>query len=370
MEATSRGRRPAHKSAATARRYGGFSAIRLIAALAVVYAHSFDLTGNRLRKPMFYIGDQQIRLGRIGVDVFFVMSGFLIAASWDRSSSLYDYARKRFARVWPALTCVVVLSVVVLGPLATKFSIGDYFSRSATYEYAWHNLTMFFGMRHELPGVFSNAAQGSVNGPLWTLPYELWGYVVIAALGCVRQLRRGPLLYLMLAATVSLFHFSYLGKLELRGELAGMGARDAVELATMFLLGALLSRVGDRLNERITLASGISMIATAFAFGIPAVYFIGLGLAVIGAGGFEGSITRAFDRLGDPSYGIYLFSYPLQQILYTTGAARTPSSMVVASFALSLLVGYISWYCIERPGLAWIVNRRPRQPKEHADRTL
>ena len=354
-------RAPAHRPATTTRHFGGFSAIRLVAALAVVYAHSYDLTGNRLRKPMFYIGHQQIRLGRIGVDVFFVISGFLIAASWDRSSSLSDYARKRIARVWPALTTVVLLSVVLIGPIATRLSIGDYFSRSATYEYAWHNLTMLFGMRHDLPGVFPNAAQGSVNGSLWTLPYELWGYVVIAALGCIRQLRKGPLLYLMLGATVTLFHLSYLNKFELRAELAGMGARDAVELATMFLLGASLSRVRDRLNQRLALTGGIALIAVAFAFGVPAIYFIGLGLAVIGAGGFEGSITRALDRFGDPSYGIYLFSYPLQQILYTTGAARTPRPMVMWSFALSLLVGYASWHCIERPGVAWIVASRSRR---------
>ena len=353
---------PAHVEAPAAhnRHYGGFAPIRLVAALGVVYAHSYDLTGNRRHKPTFSIGHQEIRLGRIGVDIFFVISGFLIATSWQRSQSARDYAVKRFARVWPALTCVVLLSVVVIGPIATELTVAQYFGRGATFDYAWHNLTMFFGIRHDLPGVFSSAAQGSVNGSLWTLPYELWGYVVIALLGTIRQLRQGPLLYGLLATTLGLFQLSYNGTIMLDSRVFGMSGRDGVELAAMFLFGAVLSRWSDRLNLRHLFASGVLLIFAAFVIGTPTPYLVGLGCAVIGAGGLHGSAIQTLDRLGDPSYGIYLFSYPIQQILYIYNVARSPAAMVLWSFGLAVAVGYCSWHAIEQPGLRLITRHARR----------
>ena len=67
----------------------------------------------------------------IAVHVFFVMSGFLIAASWLNSRSVLDFAAKRALRIMPALIVSVLFVVLVIGPLATRLPLGEYFRHPA-----------------------------------------------------------------------------------------------------------------------------------------------------------------------------------------------------------------------------------------------
>ena len=107
------------------RRYGGFDVLRIVAALAVILNHSFALTGNARDRISFFVGHHRVPLGTLGVSVFFVTSGFLVAGSWDRVRSARVFVRHRVARIWPAITMVVVLTVFVMGPLLTEVSLAD-----------------------------------------------------------------------------------------------------------------------------------------------------------------------------------------------------------------------------------------------------
>ena len=137
---------------ADARRYGGFDVIRIVAALSVVLYHSYAITGRDQDLPALWIGHYRMPLGSIGVAVFFVISGFLVATSWDRAPRWSVFAWHRFARIWPALTMTVVLTVVVLGPIVTTLPLHNHVASRRTALYLMRGVTVFGGSINALPG--------------------------------------------------------------------------------------------------------------------------------------------------------------------------------------------------------------------------
>ena len=94
-------------------RENNFDVLRLGAATAVLLSHSFVVTGEA--EPL--IGHWP--LGTLGVEVFFAISGFLIAMSWWRRPGLRSFFVRRGLRIMPALIVTVMVSAFLLGPLVT-----------------------------------------------------------------------------------------------------------------------------------------------------------------------------------------------------------------------------------------------------------
>ncbi|HEY3832372.1 MAG TPA: acyltransferase [Acidimicrobiia bacterium] len=343
-------------------RYDGLDVIRIIAATVVVVAHCFDLTGHTASKPGFHVGQHYMVLfGRLGVYVFFVISGFLIAASWERDPHAFAFLRRRVTRIFPALLVVVLLTVCVVGPIASSKSVGEYFTSRQTLQYGLRNSTMLLGMEHHLPGVFVNHPNGSVNGSLWTLPYELWAYVLVMALGVIGLLRRTAFVLLALGAAVWVFHYGVvLQRFQLNQSLFGITERDGLELGMLFLVGVLLARLRHRVDVRVFAVPGIVAIVSALLLNAPLLFLLGLGVATIGVGAFGGRVARGIRRFGDPSYGMYICSYPIQQALFASRVARTPVSMFLLSFPLSVAIAYASWHFVESPAIR-LGRRRKRK---------
>lgn len=136
--------------------------LRFIAASLVIWFHMASL----LAIPEPYIMGQG--LGPIAVNIFFVLSGYLIAKSWTRSSSFGSYLIRPIARIFPGLAVVILLSVFVMGPIVTSLPLGDYFADAGTWKYL--SLIVLAPISNVLPGVFdANPLPYAVNGSLWTL---------------------------------------------------------------------------------------------------------------------------------------------------------------------------------------------------------
>lgn len=143
--------------------------LRFIAASLVIWFHMASL----LAIPEPYIMGQG--LGPIAVNIFFVLSGYLIAKSWTRSSSFGSYLIRRIACIFPGLAVVILLSVFVMGPIVTSLPLGDYFADAGTWKYL--SLIVLAPISNVLPGVFdANPLPYAVNGSLWTLRYEFLAY--------------------------------------------------------------------------------------------------------------------------------------------------------------------------------------------------
>ena len=133
--------------------------MRLIAALLVVVSHTFPLSG----APAFRITGVE-DLGALGVSIFFVISGFLVSASYVRDPK--TYLIKRILRIEPGLIASLVVTVVALG-FVTTAPAAEYWPKAAAYV---ARNALLFPATYELPGVFQAVPlAGVVNGVLWTL---------------------------------------------------------------------------------------------------------------------------------------------------------------------------------------------------------
>jgi peptidoglycan/LPS O-acetylase OafA/YrhL len=160
----------------TRHRATNFDFLRLLAATFVVYGHSYPLTG---RVSPSFCGNG---FGSLGVKIFFSISGYMIASSWLHDPHFGRFWLRRALRILPALTVVVLLSVVVLGPLLTNLPLSIYLYSPQTFYY-FYNLVLY--INYDLPGVFDqNIFPHAVNGNLWSLPAEVFMYATVPAILC------------------------------------------------------------------------------------------------------------------------------------------------------------------------------------------
>ena len=339
----------------------GFDALRFFAATAVLVGHSWPLTG---RKPEPYPGGWDT-LGGIGVAVFFVISGFLVAASRDRSASIWSFLHKRALRIVPAFLLVCLLSVFVLGPWLTTLPLKDYFDHPQARIY-FANLTMF-DVQLALPGVFAgNIYPHAVNGSTWTLPIECFMYVLLAVGGAVLLSRWAALPIVILA--IIAFHFYAL-------DWAGSGAHlwttlpvyHTVKFGIFFGLGtcAYLWREELPLSPLIAVLLWVAAVLLSDRSYAIVPYMLAVSYSTLTVAALPWGLLTRWGRFGDFSYGMYLFAFPVQQTIAHFHGARLPLPWNIAlCFGATLLLAVLSWHLVERPALA--LKRGPHHHPESA----
>lgn len=327
-----------------------FDAIRIIAASMVLFSHHFALTGQM--EPSF-LGVHS--LGGLAVAIFFIISGYLVAMSWQRDPSVWRFALRRVLRIWPALTAALVVTAYGLGAWVSKLPLMEYWSHPATAQYL-HGLWM--KIHFVLPGVFENNPYPlGVNGSLWTIPYEVRCYIVLGLMGMLGLLRWRP----VLLACIAVYMAWFLARSN--ADVTGI-VHYGRELSAFFLMGVALFTVNgawQRHPGRWALVLG-SATAVAWACGWKhTAVLIGLPFAVLWFGTRSTPIVRAAGRWGDPSYGIYLFAFPIQQtvILYTWPSLGFATTMVLA-WVLTTLLAYLSWHGLEKQALKFKPSKSAR----------
>lgn len=336
-------------------RNNNFHLLRLIAASAVLYSHSFPLaTGDKHTEPLRAASG--CTFGSIAVDLFFLISGMLVTMSLVRRSSAMDFVKARFFRIWPGLTVAILLTVVALGPTFTTVALPTYFTAKDTLRYLVLNLLLLKGVAYNLPGVFAtNPWPSAINGSLWTLPSEVRCYLALLATWMLLRLLKsaGSLRWTITLAWVVLFA-------AVLWSLRSTTIEDApARLWLMFCSGAMLYLWRERiiLSWAALLAVAVAITAVlALGHGLVfgAVYFLALPYAMLCAAYLpEGAILR-YNRLGDYSYGVYIYAYPVQQSLMHLWPTLGPIALFGAALPSTLLLAVLSWHFIEKPatGLA------------------
>ena len=181
---------------------------------------------------------------RIVLPMFFALSGFLVAGSFERCKTIGLFIGLRAIRIYPALIVEVCVSALLLGPLLTEYSWSKYFSDIQFWQYL---LNVTGHIHYLLPGVFlNNPIPDTVNGQLWTVPYELICYIflIVAALAGVLNNRVVAVIaFGVLTAATSIFRVvSYRGKAPdfNESDLGGLHAFPGAALPLCFLAGVLL----------------------------------------------------------------------------------------------------------------------------------
>ncbi|WP_293682316.1 acyltransferase [uncultured Phenylobacterium sp.] len=302
-----------------------FDLMRLIAALLVVVSHTFPLSG----APALRITGVE-DLGALGVSIFFVISGYLVSASYQRDPK--TYLIKRILRIEPGLIASLVVTVVALG-FVTTAPAGVYWPKAA--EYVARN-ALLFPTTYELPGVFQAAPlAGVVNGVLWTLRLEFTFYVVLLLIRA-----RLPLVLGLCVACAGVWLALAFARPDWADEratrIAFLGGRSGF----LFFAGAALQLA----RVRVPLWAGaIAAVASAAPFVGP----LALPAAVLG-------LARPGKLPADLSYGVYIYAFPVQQVLASYGQLNVATAVLaVLPFAAA------SWFLVERPALRLKPGPRP-----------
>ncbi|MBD0864086.1 acyltransferase [Gordonia sp. zg691] len=326
--------------------------LRLIFAALVVVSHSYPIGG---------FGDDpkwgDFTLGHFAVAAFFVASGFLVTKSRiSPSVTLVSFAWARSLRIYPAFWVCLLLTAFAAAPLAALERGG--WSLSAAVGYVLENFTLRLHevtIGHTLVGApYPNAW----NGSLWTLFYEFACYLMIGLFLSVQRFRRG----LWLAA---LFVTVTAGSL---AHQLGMIPTDGgwFLLVPCFLGGSVLHHYRYRVPASPWLALAACVLLGLFtsvgwgefAAPLPLAYLV-MWLATV----FPRVVERWRDGGTDISYGLYLYAFPIQQLMVVIAVNRLGvGAMIAASLACTVVVAALSWVLIEKPVLRYkhaLLGRSP-----------
>jgi peptidoglycan/LPS O-acetylase OafA/YrhL len=332
-------------------RQNNFNALRLIAAVMVLVSHCFALTGHA--DPLASVSGPT--LGELGVSIFFAISGFLIAKSWNDDPAPLRFAVKRALRLLPALVIAILLTTLVLGPAVSTLPPLSYLSRLEVYRYIAEN-SVLYTVNGRLPGVFvHNVYPAAVNGSLWTLPVESIAYVGAAVLGVLGALR-GRVILVILSFLVFLMISTPLADVNavrVSGPVGGnLGL--VLYLGGLFNAGVLLYALRERVVLRWDIAATLTVLWVASfdtewvrTTAIVAIPYVVLVLAYR-----TPRSVSVITRPGDLSYGIYVYAFPVQQLTaYAVGPPLGPGTMLALVAVPVYLLAFLSWRLIEAPAL-------------------
>lgn len=321
-------------------RENNFDFLRLIAAILVIFSHSYPLTlGSNTLEPLSRLTNGQETFGGLGVSIFFIISGFLITYSFERCSNVYEYLRNRVLRIYPALIVLIILTVFVLGPILTTIDTKAYFLNPSTLRYL--ESFMLVNMQYGLPGIFEhNPYPNAVNGSLWTLWYEFFFYILVAVFGSIKLLKKYFILPLFLMV---LFVATKLDP--------SIAIFQYFQLFSYFSMGMLfyLFRKEIKLNPYIALLNAILLLLftwnghykVAFLFfGTYLIFFLGLGIP---------KLFKWLQEKGDFSYGVYIYAFPVQQLItYCLNGQITPFYNFMIATPITIMISILSWYQLEK----------------------
>jgi len=343
-------------------RINNFDAVRIIAALVVIFGHAHPLSGHP--DPTIFGNAVQ----SVAVKVFFVVSGFLVARSWESDPNPGRYLLRRGLRLLPGLALILALTVLVLGPALTTVPTSQYFADPTTWRYFVYNLVL--QPVYSLPGVFTdNAYPAAVNGSLWSLPVEVLMYLILPFVMLTTIIDRSRWLFVIVAVAMALTSLVYLQRVPAEQQFVfwGMGSRSVFDVGPYFFIGALyaVTPLKNWLNAPVA----ILLIGLAAFFQTQSnllqqlALMIALPYAVLAFAVQATPVISRLGRFGDPSYGVYLYGFPIQQTLFHFWPAMGPIDNAVASAVLSLLCGLGSWHLIEKRALAFKPYKKPKTLK-------
>jgi len=338
-------------------RENNFDLLRIFAASQVMVSHAIahlDIAPRGGGWPMTLL------YAFPGVPIFFVISGFLISASYERSTSLGSYCRNRVLRIFPGLWCCILATVVVAACCGFGFM-----HRGA---FVW--LAAQLAGAIYTPAFLAHFGMGSYNGSLWTIPVELQFYIALPLVYWLLSAGRGWIsgrLILVWAIFVAV-GLAASGLAAVPGE--GMAEPLPHKLLRysflpqffLFMTGVVMQRY--RLHEARWIAGkGLWWLAAYLACvclmpassvaHVPATLL--LGVVAVSMAYTAPRTAQRWLRGNDISYGVYIYHGLLINLFLEWGLAGS-ARLLAWLIACTYLIGYLSWVMIERPFL-----RRKRQ---------
>jgi peptidoglycan/LPS O-acetylase OafA/YrhL len=310
-------------------------------------------------------------IGWVGVQIFFVISGAVIAFSAGRASNRRAFVISRFARLWPAM--------VVCGAVCSVLSM-----------VFWHT-----GVMRALAGFAGSLVLSPVgpwfSGQVWTLPVEVAFYALVCVVGVGRRARLEGLAWALALASGAYWMTQTLWPGVLSGVNPHLLAIMLLPHGCYFALGIALARGHAEGSVRWALMAvsiGTAWLEISARYGVelgrtpchpgalvPYLAWLGAVLFIIGSFAWAAPIHAAFARqsrilrlMGAVTYPLYLAHYQVGGPVYAALITRGWSvwGAFVPAYALAVAVALILARYVEAPMqrvVKTVLNRRRLGPE-------
>jgi peptidoglycan/LPS O-acetylase OafA/YrhL len=363
-------------------RHNSLNFLRLVLALTVVLSHAVLLGG-------FGKGDifnRSTTLGTAAVYGFFGISGYLIAGSACRNNA-GRYLWQRFLRILPGFWVCLLVTAFLIGVIAWSttshpLTCGLQCYANAPqgpFDYVYHDWLLLMRQGAIAKTPLGVPQPGDWNGSLWTLFFEFLCYIMLGGLALLGILRRRAVvawltlaLWLTSAArTLDTHLFGSFSVLTLQALFAPNSNyftnQNFIEmklfnLTSIFLVGTVLYLYRDKVPDSGLLALGCSavfLVGILVPFGGPYGFFSMTGADLLAPAIAYPllwlGIHLPFQRVGarnDYSYGVYIYAYPIQQLLAIWHVQRWgfPTYLLLSVVCVAPFA-FASWWIVERPAL-------------------
>lgn len=315
--------------------------VRYVLSVAVIVDHYNVLSGAEVDFPIS---------SGTAVGVFFGLSGFLVYGSFLKHPDLMGYVKSRARRILPPYLFIVFLCAFGLAALS-KLSLVEYFSSGMFWKYLLSNAVFLNFIQPSLPGVFEESAAVAVNGSLWTLKVEWALYLSIPIFFWGVKKFRWNVPVAVFVICIGSFLYSFAMKyisVVFNNPLYYTLSYQFVGQLAYFYTGVLVYHYRDHLIDfkwwnALAVALGLCVFIEMNVLDIDLTYvsFICQMLLVLGALLFSLSqpVSRHTSKLGNVSYEMYLFHFPVIQLGLYWGIDKHLSTHAALAVFLLLIVG-------------------------------
>lgn len=333
-----------------------FDVVRLVLAALVVLNHSYFLLENSpAHEPLYVVSNGQTTMGGLAVSMFFSLSGYLVTRSYLQKPHLAWFIARRAARIMPGFIAATAVGCLVFGPLASS-DVATYFRMQRWDLIAINAIAL---KQFSITGVLQGNPLPMMQGTFWTIQYEFNCYLAVAALGLAGLLRPrfAAITFLLIAVALALAaQFKTRLPVIDHGPLALIVSSPDrwPELFPFFFAGSAFYVFRDLIPKSAALAV-LAFVAILISLktggALLALVFCGTYLVLFVALSFKGE-TRMCGRRMDLSYGIYLYGWPVQQlVLFKLEEDPDALSVFGLSMFLTTMIAIVSWLLVERPAL-------------------
>lgn len=327
-------------------RANNFDFLRLLFSSLVIFSHSFALT-NTSPEILSQYSNGQLSFGGLAVDVFFIISGFLIMNSLRFSKSAKSYLWKRCLRLFPALFFMLIFSCLIISIVYTGNNV---FKEKALYKYFFDNLTLY-KVRYAIPSVFEkNPYPNAINGSLWSLSYEFSMYIILLLVFKFKENKNIVFIFLISLYLLCIYGQFNSDILKTFFSEIHLDTGQLYRLATLFLAGSILSMLDiQKFNKRPIKLLLFVLILAAIYFNVYSYFSIVLTPVLVILVGLSYSPVLNYipAKIGDLSYGIYIYGFLIQQT-FMNYLPLNPYTLTVYSLFVTYVLSFTSWHLVEK----------------------